>query len=298
MSETSEHSTDPQQPTAATSPSKGSPQTAAGHERGRLVPRILVGLVLTLMTGHFVMTALYINPVSVAALQYQYEISSYMEPLFRQRWSLFAPNPPLLNRRLDYQCQTDGQEGEWISRSEELIKTHARRRFSPASRMRRVETAAIAATVGSEDPMMTTLLEAQDKADEAQRQLVEDAFARRYAATIRSSRMAYQLVYAYCYEDLGRAPERLRYRIVTQPVPPFSIRNTPEKNEDPKSMTAQWLAPDEFDTLEDRAKEFIALYEKQKAEKAELAEAAGDAPSGADAPGAPSRSNEGGENNG
>lgn len=242
---------------------------------GRTVPRALAAAGLLFLTVHFVFTAIYINPISVIGLAWRVPITAYLEPLFRQRWSLFAPDPPMLDRRLDYQCEVDGQSSEWVSRSEDLLETHARWRFSPAARLRRLETAAIVATVGSADLVFNELLASQDDASDEQRERVEDMFAQRVAASIVSSETAYRLVLAYCREDLGRDPDRMRYRVVTQDITPYSLRNDPDGASEPQGMTLPWLGPDEFNTLELRAQEYLAVYEQQKRERAE-AEARGE----------------------
>jgi hypothetical protein len=241
----------------------------------RRLSRVITALGLVFLVVHFTFTTIYLNPVSVIGLAWREPVNSYLEPLFRQRWSLFAPDPPMLDRRLDYQCEVDGEHGEWLSRSEDLLATHARWRFSPAARLRRLETAAIVATVGSADVIVTELLAAQDNASEEQRERVEDLLAHRLAASVVASETGYRLVLAYCREDLGSDPDRMRYRIVTSSVTPYSDRNDPSKADEPRAMTLPWLPPDGFDTLELRAREYLDTYEQQKQER-KAAEAAGE----------------------
>nr|WP_255216322.1 DUF5819 family protein [Pseudenhygromyxa sp. WMMC2535] len=254
--------------TAESAPDPAPAPAPAPCEPRPPLPRIVTCLGLLALAFHFTVTAIYINPISVIGLAWSTEINAYLEPLFRQRWSLFAPNPPMLDRRLDYQCEVDGRPGEWLSRSEGLLETHARRRFSPAARLRRLETAAIVATVGSQDLMLEQLVAAQDDASEETRGRVQDALAQRVAASIVSSETAYRLVLAYCRQDLGHDPERMRYRVVTSAIKPFSERESPTLSE-AKGMTMPWLAPDEFDVLEQRAIEYLEVYEQQKRAEAE-----------------------------
>ncbi|NJK31102.1 MAG: hypothetical protein HC927_01090 [Deltaproteobacteria bacterium] len=175
----------------------------------------------------------------------------------------------MLDRKLDYQCELGGQQSEWVSRSEDLLANHARTRFGPASALRRLETAAIVSTVGSQDDVLIELVRSQDKASAEQRAQVEDLLAQRAAAGIRSSRVAYQLVWHYCRQDLGRSPDRMRYRIVTSNITPYSLRNDESHVEEPTAMTLPWLAPAEIGELEQRAIEYLEIYEQQKQERAQ-----------------------------
>jgi hypothetical protein len=242
------------------------PQSTKPSSESRRLPRVVALVGLAVLTVHFVATALYINPVSVVGLAWHTPIAAYLEPLFRQRWSLFAPDPPLLDRRLDYQCEVAGEPGEWLSRSDSLLQTHARRRFGPAASLRRLETAAVVATVGSHDEILVELLASQAHASDEQRERVEDLLAQRTAASIVSSEAAYRLVLAYCSEDLGAEPDRLRYRIVSIPITPFSARNDPSMIDEARAMTSPWLGADDFDSLELRAHEYLEAYERAKLE--------------------------------
>ncbi|MCA9682280.1 MAG: hypothetical protein KC457_08800 [Myxococcales bacterium] len=268
---------DPSEQELGTGEEAESPEPAPSPEsppERRGLARVVTVLGLLVIVFHFTLTAVYINPVSVIGLRWRVTVTDYLEPLFRQRWSLFAPNPPMLDRRLDYQCEVDGDEGLWLSRSDDLLETHARWRFSPAARLRRLETAAVVATVGSQDEIMDQLVAAQDEADEQAREQVQDMLAHRVAASIVSSETAYRLVLAYCREDLGHDPDRMRYRIVTTEIKPYSERDTPGESE-PKGMNMPWLGPDEFDTLAVRANEYLEVYEQQKQQaKSEAAELA------------------------
>lgn len=242
--------------------------TPTEREADRRLPRVIATLGLIFLVFHFSFTLLYLNPISVVGLAWRKPVVGYLEPLFRQRWSLFAPDPPLLDRRIDYQCDVGGEIGEWVSRSEDLLHTHARTRLGPAGPLRRLETAAVVASVGSQDEVLAELINAQDAASDEQRDQLEDLLAQRAAATIRESEVGYRLVLSYCREDLGRDPDALRFRIVTTHITPFSHRNDESHVEEPKAVVMPWLAPSEFDQLEQRAIEYMELYRKQKQERA------------------------------
>lgn len=266
--------------TDVTTPSAGPPSEVADSGSGRGLARILAGVGLVFLTIHFTATLIYLNPVSIVGLVWRQPVVSYLEPLFRQRWSLFAPEPPLLDRRLDYQCDVDGEISEWVSRSDDLLDTHARTRFGPAGPLRRLETAAVVATVGSQDEVLSELVNAQDQASDAQRDQIEDLLAQRAASSIRSSEVGYRLILSYCRQDLGRDPDYLRYRIVTTNITPFSLRNDESHVEEPKAMVLPWLSPAQFDELEQRAIEYMQIYQQQKQERAQAAETTPAAPVG------------------
>lgn len=230
-------------------------------DRPRVIARVVAVSGVLLLTGHFVATAVYINPIAVVGLAWHAPIAEYLEPLFRQRWSLFAPDPPMLDRRLDYQCEIDGT---WLSRSEQLMATHARWRLGPAASLHRLESAAIVASVGAQDPILDELLATADQASPEQRERIDRLLAERVATSIVTSETAYRLILAYCDEELGRRPDRMRYRIVTSDVVPYSQRNSPTTDTRPRAMTMPWLGSNEIDSLELRARQYLDTYEQQK----------------------------------
>ncbi len=224
--------------------------------------RLLAGFGLIWLAGHFLCTAVYLNPVSVVGLAWAGPVSAYLEPLFRQRWSLFAPDPPLVDRRLDYQCERDGERGPWRSRSDALLASHARTRIGPAGRLRRLETAAIVATLGTRDPLLDALLRAQDQADPDQRERVEALLVERVAAQLGARAISYRLIFGYCREELGAAADRVRYRVVTRELPAFSRRHAPRERGG-RALTFPWLSREGLATLDLRGRELIDAHAEQ-----------------------------------
>lgn len=219
---------------------------------------------LVLVIGHFVATILYLNPISVIGLDYHAPVAGYLDPLFRQRWSLFAPDPPLQDRRLDYQCELDGVASPWATRTDALMRAHARWRVGPAASLHRLESAAVVASVGMHDPVFEQLVASADQATTEQQRHLEQLMVERVASTIVTSETAYRLISAYCIEDLGQVPDRMRYRIVTSDVIPYSARNSANVDTHPRAMTLPWLGPDEYGSLEARAIEYLEAYEQQR----------------------------------
>lgn len=81
---------------------------------------------------------------------------------------------------------------------------------------------------------------------------------------MRSSETAYRLVRAYCREDFGRDADRIRYRIVTREVTPYSERHRPPDPQSSGASTVPWLDADEFDVIELRAQDYLEAYAQQK----------------------------------
>lgn len=63
----------------------------------RTPARLVAALGVVALAGHFLATAVYLNPLSILGLRWSALAADYLEPLFRQRWSLFAPDPPLVD---------------------------------------------------------------------------------------------------------------------------------------------------------------------------------------------------------
>ncbi|MFV8756546.1 DUF5819 family protein [Nannocystaceae bacterium ST9] len=189
----------------------------------------------------------------------------YMEPYFMQKWTLFAPDPPLMNRRIDYQCELAGEAGPWKSRTNAMLETHARSRFGPVGRFRRHEQATMIAAVGSHDSVVEQLIAHEAQAPDSKREQLEDLLAQQNAARIQGSRVTYELMADYCREEQGDV-DRVRFRVTTEAIAPYSHRNDPSWQPTPEVMLAEWLAPEEFDGLEAKAVEYIEAYRAGKRE--------------------------------
>jgi len=205
---------------------------------------------------HFLMTALYLVPLSGPGLAARPAVVAYMEPVFAQRWSLFAPEPPLHDRRFDYECRTDDQRSSgWMTRSAELIDQHARVRLGPANFLRRLEGVVIASALGLQDPVLEALYASREAAPPEAREAIDRAIAAAAAGRVSGSRFGYQLAARYCTEDHGAAPLSVRYRITTRRILSFSKRHQPESREPAEGFEVPWMSPDDLDQLEQRAAE-------------------------------------------
>lgn len=216
-----------------------------------------VGVSLALaLVFHFFMTALYLMPLSAPGLAARPAVVAYMEPVFTQRWSLFAPEPPLHDRRFDYDCRIDDQRSlGWVTRSANLIDQHARVRLGPANFLRRLEGVAIASAIGLQDPVLEALYASREAAPPEAQETIDRAIAAAAAGRVSGSRFGYQLAARYCREDLGIAPLAVKYRITTRRILPFSKRHQPESREPAEGFEVPWMSPDDLDQLEQRAAE-------------------------------------------
>lgn len=224
-------------------------------------PHRIVGIVGSmLLVIHFVMTALFLNPVSVVGLSSYARVVAYMEPYFHQRWTLFAPDPPLANRWVDYQCEVDGVSHAWVNRTRPLLDAHARSRFGPANRMRRNEQAAVMAIAGVQDAVLDEVIAHKERASDDRRALVELRVARETAERILGSRKLYELVADYCREDHQVEPARVRFRLITESIAPYSHRYDADWTPGRELFTSPWLAPGDFDDLEQQARDYMLDY--------------------------------------
>lgn len=217
---------------------------------------------------HFTLTLLYLHPISVVGLGSRDAVTQYMEPYFQQRWTLFAPDPPLDDRRLDYQCEFDGEITAWTSRTAGLLRTHARFRVGPAARMRRYEQAAMSAVVGVHDSVIDEIIQAKDEAPEHQRELIDLRIAQHTALRIQGGMITYELVADYCREEQGE-PDAVRFRLVTEPIAPFSSRNDPSWSAESDVFVSPWLAPADFASLDEQAQRYMRDYLSSKADAGE-----------------------------
>ena len=90
---------------------------------------------------HILMMVLYLIPTNPIALYYRAYVSYYMEPLFEQRWQLFAPDPALYGLKFWYRCgDNDGHETQWLDPTNKILKQHQQWRVGPYGKMLYVYT--------------------------------------------------------------------------------------------------------------------------------------------------------------
>lgn len=242
----------------------------AWSQRGRRA--WTVGL-LGLLVAHFAATVLYLHPISIVGLHYRHWVVDYMEPLFRQRWSLFAPDPPLRDHNLDYQCEGDDPEGSWRTRSEVLLAQNATFRVGPAGRLRRLEQGAIGSALGIADPVLTELDAASENAPEDFKTRVELLKEATMAQRLLGQQVMYRLVQHYCAEETGHEEGRVRYRVVEHAIVPYSKRNAEDWEDEARVHLGPWLSTSEIAEIPENVRAYLDERERELARAAEEGDA-------------------------
>jgi len=98
--------------------------------------KVLVAVpILLLFVAHAAFTALYLLPVNPLTTLYQAPVNAYMEPLFSQRWLLFAPEPATNTLKVWCRYQCAGRWTHWVDPAEPLLRVHQRNRLSSAGKL-------------------------------------------------------------------------------------------------------------------------------------------------------------------
>ncbi|MCW3109940.1 MAG: hypothetical protein JWQ09_4446 [Segetibacter sp.] len=90
---------------------------------------IIIGFIFV---HHLICTVLCNAPVNPLTSRYQGYVSNYMDPLFTQRWLLFAPEPATSDLKLWYKIKLreDKKWLTWLDPLEPILKKHQRLRFT------------------------------------------------------------------------------------------------------------------------------------------------------------------------
>lgn len=217
----------------------------------RLRTRATVLICATLLIAHFLATLVFLMPLSIMGVHYGAPARSYIVPLFQQRWSLFAPDPPLRNVFLHFQCeQPDGSISPWMDRASVLQRKHASYRFTPESYLFRVDRAAIMTALGSRDEVFETIREkVEESGDEDLLARMQEAADARDSARLVQQRFVYRLVAEHCRSAVGPQVRSVRPRIVFQDIPKFSRRHDAPADEPTAIVDFPWVPVDMIDTL-------------------------------------------------
>jgi hypothetical protein len=91
---------------------------------------IVAAAVGILLAHHIVCTLLYNSPLNPLNNSYQQYVAGYMDPLFTQKWMLFAPEPATNDLKLWYRLRQHGCWTTWYDPLEPVLKKHQKRRFT------------------------------------------------------------------------------------------------------------------------------------------------------------------------
>jgi hypothetical protein len=209
--------------------------------------RALPGILGGVLVFHFAITCLYLtplNPIKIALLPY---LSEYTQPLFQQRWDLFAPNPIVDTRMLLIACRVKSEGGEieerpWSNMTAQFRAQKERYRLTPADRIDRAHMASVHLLYEKPDPLTDRLLNTPEDTPEYRR-AVEAIETDRKAKRELGTHLMARVASAECDRlyGPGRTTE-VRTRMATVKSPPFSRRwSSAEEAGETSYVDYDWL---------------------------------------------------------
>jgi hypothetical protein len=209
----------------------------------RAFPAILAGF----LVFHFSVTCLYLtplNPIKVALLPY---VSAYIEPIFQQRWELFAPNPIVDTRMLLIACRVKDEQGvieerPWSNMTASFRALKERYRLTPADRIDRAHMAAIHLLYEKPDALTDKVINTPEETPEYRKAIELLEAARKSKKELGYQLMA-RVASAECDRLYGEGKtSEVRTRMVTVKSPPFSKRwSTAEEAGETSYVDFDWL---------------------------------------------------------
>lgn len=188
--------------------------------------RILTISLLGALAIHFVLITVAMMPLSILGVRHGDLARVYVDPILTQQWTLFAPDPPQSNTRLQFQCRTRRGIGGWLDLASSLQAEHARTRISPTAYLFRLERAAVFAALGVHDPVIAELTEkANERDDEALKALAREMEALREQQLESQREFLYRLVEHHCAQVEGDDVLAVRARVTFEAIPKYSERN-------------------------------------------------------------------------
>jgi hypothetical protein len=97
---------------------------------------------------HFACTAIYLLPISTLTARLSPITSKYMDPYFRQRWALFAPDPDGKTKHFQFRCRVENAAGvltetPLFDLSDGYYASTWKTRLGPGHRVHRAYTSAL-----------------------------------------------------------------------------------------------------------------------------------------------------------
>ncbi|TVR39074.1 MAG: hypothetical protein EA392_07695 [Cryomorphaceae bacterium] len=87
---------------------------------------------------HFGATLVYVSPQRYFPSSLSQWVTAYMAPQFHQTWSLFAPDPPTVEKSIEFRVFAQGEWRGWSDPGAELLEAHDAFRLSQASILFRI----------------------------------------------------------------------------------------------------------------------------------------------------------------
>jgi len=198
----------------------------------RLAPHLVAGTLILALAVHFGFTLLYLAPANAVGLRARPIVNRYMEPYFRQNWSLFAPDPLVDTRHLLVSCRvSDGRGGtrdtEWADITTPLREKRAVYRVGPSAPLERTQMGPLHMILAPGDRLVERLARRKDA--EAQfASLLAEYESERARAAERGHRLLRRVASAACDRILGAgATSAVAMRMRVTESPPFSHRSDP-----------------------------------------------------------------------
>jgi hypothetical protein len=144
---------------------------------------------------HFLCTAVYLLPISTLTARLYPVATSYLLPYFRQRWSLFAPDPDGKTKHFQFRCRVTEPggtvtESEPYNLSEGYYSNTWKTRLGPGQRVHRMFTSSVSAL----DNRPSKGYEVRLYLAEGQPEVLADL--EKQLDQVRRARVEYSLVYA------------------------------------------------------------------------------------------------------
>ncbi|PAD20662.1 DUF5819 family protein [Terribacillus saccharophilus] len=184
------------------------------------IPVILTFILIT----HFFALLLSVIPFNPVVLKYNEQITNYVNPLFTQTWTLFAPDPISSNDALHIKLEFEEGETEWIDTTNPIVGKMHDNYFSPYNRLGRI-TQSITSQMLTEEPLVHDLRESIKTKDDKNESLAEldKQSEKRY-----DTNHEYLLRYASSYAKHlfpNEKIETIEMRVLHQKSIPYSERN-------------------------------------------------------------------------
>jgi hypothetical protein len=221
------------------------------------------------LLAHFGLTVLYLTPLNPVRLIYGKYAEAYMQPFFKQRWSLFAPNPPLDNRSIALRCRVADPAGvretDWIELDQMVIKVRRKNLFSPVERLGRVNRVILSSALGTRNEMVALFKEkiarklpgqpngeafADDEKLDLYQNVAESIAAEEQRVREATRPFIDRVGSSYCEAFFGSGRVLAsQFLIVNHRFPRYSERAQPDDHGEKKAFTLTWgeFVPDVAD---------------------------------------------------
>jgi hypothetical protein len=196
---------------------------------------------------HFVMVAVYVSPLNPLKLRLIPVVYGYIQPMFDQRWELFAPEPHVDTRMLLVSCRmTDAQgnaaETPWTDMTAAFRMLKYKYRLTPADRIDRAQHSAIHMIFDKPDPLVEKLLEHPNESSPEYQKAIKLIEEQRKAKKEVGQRLLARTASSECdrlYKE-GQVRE-VRVRMAVRKSPPFSQRDLPDEAGEVSFSDFPWM---------------------------------------------------------